>query len=54
MEKSDHILDLIPEYILNCLDETETLRVYEHLANCSVCREEVRLSLIHIWVEYRE
>ncbi len=42
MEKNDHILDLIPEYILNCLDETETQQVYTHLANCSVCREEVR------------
>ncbi len=42
MEKNDHILDLIPEYILNCLDETETVQVYTHLANCSACREEVR------------
>ena len=37
----EHVLDLLPAYALDCLDEDETIQVAEHLAACSTCQAEL-------------
>lgn len=37
-----HVLDLIPAYALDCLDEEELKAVDEHLEACETCRAELR------------
>jgi anti-sigma-K factor RskA len=41
MESENHVVDLLPAYALDCLDEEESLVVIEHLATCSLCRAEL-------------
>jgi anti-sigma-K factor RskA len=43
MTKDTHIIDLIPAYVLDCLEEHEESLVAEHLAACSHCRAELRV-----------
>ena len=38
----EHILDYLPAYALECLDEEDELRVAEHLATCQTCRLELQ------------
>src|SRR4030067_1095844 len=38
----EHVNDLIPGYVLNCLDEAEAIQVAEHLAICELCRDDLR------------
>jgi len=40
MPVDKHVLDLIPLYILDSLDEAETVVVVEHLSLCESCRAE--------------
>src|SRR5688572_24747771 len=40
MSTEAHILELLPAYILDCLDEAETVMVAEHLATCPSCQAE--------------
>jgi anti-sigma-K factor RskA len=42
MSNQEHVVELIPAYALNCLDEHETLQVTSHLALCVSCREELK------------
>ena len=42
MSDETHILELIPAYALDCLDEAEMRQVAEHLAGCQLCRTELR------------
>lgn len=42
MSAEEHVIDLLPAYALDCLDETETILVSEHLALCPECRAEWR------------
>lgn len=42
MSNNAHLFDLIPEYALGSLEENEARQVAEHLAECSVCRQELR------------
>lgn len=42
MSVVEHVLDLIPAYALDILDEAETQQVSEHLITCAVCRAELR------------
>jgi anti-sigma-K factor RskA len=35
-----HVVELLPAYALDCLDEAETTTVSEHLARCPACRAE--------------
>jgi anti-sigma-K factor RskA len=37
-----HVLELLPAYALECLDEAETRLVAEHLPGCHLCRTELR------------
>ena len=37
-----HVLELLPAYALESLDEAERHRVTEHLAGCHLCRTELR------------
>jgi len=37
-----HVIELLPAYTLDCLDEDDTVLVSEHLAVCAVCRAEAR------------
>ena len=37
-----HVIELLPAYALECLDEEEARRVDEHLAQCELCRSELR------------
>lgn len=36
-----HVLDLIPEYTLGCLEAGEARQVEDHLAECTACRQEL-------------
>jgi anti-sigma-K factor RskA len=36
-----HVIDLIPAYALNCLDEEEATQVAEHLKGCHDCQVEL-------------
>lgn len=38
----EHVLDMLPGYALDCLDEDEAILVSEHLARCAGCRAELR------------
>jgi anti-sigma-K factor RskA len=38
----EHVIDLLPAYALDCLDEDEAVQVKEHLAKCTACRAELR------------
>lgn len=42
MSTSIHVIDLLPAYALDCLDEEDLVRVSEHLAVCAECRAELR------------
>ncbi len=41
MAMSAHVIELLPAYTLDCLDEEDRLLVTEHLAVCSTCRAEL-------------
>lgn len=41
MQYDAHVFDLLPEYALGSLEENDARQVAEHLAGCSVCREEM-------------
>jgi len=43
MLTEEHVLDSIPAYALDCLDESEKNRVADHLATCEHCRGELRV-----------
>jgi len=38
----EHVLDLLPGYALDCLDEDEAILVTEHLAGCAACQAELQ------------
>lgn len=40
MSTEMHVLELLPAYALDCLDEEETTTVSEHLARCPACQAE--------------
>jgi anti-sigma-K factor RskA len=42
MSTSIHVVELLPAYALDCLDEEELVQVSEHLAVCAECRAELR------------
>jgi len=42
MPETNHVLELLPAYALDCLDEVEARRVTEHIAACQYCRTELR------------
>ena len=37
----NHIIDLLPDYSLNALEEDLTIQVAEHLLICEACRAEL-------------
>jgi anti-sigma-K factor RskA len=41
MLPTNHVIDLIPGYALDCLREEEKLQVAEHLAQCVSCKTEL-------------
>ena len=41
IEPDRHVAELIPAYVLSCLDSDETLDVTAHLAVCARCRAEL-------------
>jgi anti-sigma-K factor RskA len=41
MSEDAHVIDLIPAFALNCLDETEASVVAQHLETCSACQAEL-------------
>jgi anti-sigma-K factor RskA len=41
MSQETHVIELLPEYALGCLDEDDEILVSEHVATCSVCRAEL-------------
>lgn len=43
MLTEEHVLDSIPAYALDCLDEGEKRRVADHLASCEQCRGELQI-----------
>lgn len=43
MSTETHVSDLLPAYVLDCLDEAEMLAVAEHLAFCPRCQAEVQI-----------
>jgi anti-sigma-K factor RskA len=43
MFTEEHVLDSIPAYALDCLDEGEKSRVADHLAACERCRGELQV-----------
>jgi anti-sigma-K factor RskA len=43
MENDSHVLELIPAYALDCLDEAETQVVKAHLASCAQCQAELSI-----------
>lgn len=42
MSAEAHVIDLLPAYALDCLDEAEVVLVSEHLARCPDCQAEWR------------
>jgi anti-sigma factor RsiW len=42
MMKKTHFLNVLPAYVLGCLEEGDRLEMEEHLANCSVCQLELK------------
>ena len=43
MSADEHVTDLIPGYVLECLDEDEALQVSRHLATCPACQAELQV-----------
>jgi anti-sigma-K factor RskA len=43
MVTQDHVLELIPAYALECLDEPDAKQVSEHLEVCDSCRAEFNI-----------
>lgn len=43
MTKDHHVIDMIPAYVLDCLDENEAALVADHLTVCVSCRAEIRI-----------
>lgn len=43
MTRHNHVIDLIPAYVLDCLDEHEATLVADHLMVCARCRAEIRI-----------
>lgn len=41
MFTKDHVIDMIPAYALDCLNEEEKRQVGEHLAQCASCQTEL-------------
>ena len=41
MAMNTHVIELLPAYTLDCLDEEDMLLVTEHLAVCPICRAEL-------------
>lgn len=41
MEVNNHVIDLLPDYILDALTDEEASRVIEHLSICPSCKEEL-------------
>lgn len=41
MSASTHVMDFLPAYALDCLDQDEFVQVSEHLAVCAECRAEL-------------
>ena len=39
---TEHIAELLPDYVLGCIDEEDTARVYRHLQVCSDCQAELQ------------
>ena len=37
----EHVLDLLPCYVLGILDDTEKMMVSRHLSACADCRKEL-------------
>jgi anti-sigma factor RsiW len=42
MDKREHLIELLPAYALDILDEAETLLVSLHISECETCREEYK------------
>jgi anti-sigma-K factor RskA len=42
MEPEEHVLDLLPAYALDALDEEDLVTVSSHLTRCSLCQAELR------------
>ena len=40
VDHENHVIDLLPDYVLEILTVEETSRVAEHLAGCQICRAE--------------
>ena len=53
MLPTNHVIDLIPGYALDCLNEEEKLQVAEHLSQCASCQSELD-SYRHIVDELHE
>ncbi len=53
MLPNNHVIDMIPAYALDCLNEEENRQVAEHLAQCASCRTELD-SYRHIVDELHE
>ena len=45
MSVDEHVIELLPAYALDCLDEDEAGWVKEHLAKCPACQAELRAYL---------
>jgi len=43
MIADQHVLDLLPAYALDCLDEDEAIYVSEHLVTCPKCNSELKV-----------
>jgi anti-sigma-K factor RskA len=39
---TEHIAELLPDYVLGCIDAEDTARVYQHLQVCSDCQAELQ------------
>jgi anti-sigma-K factor RskA len=42
MVVEEHVIEQIPAYAMNCLDQAEADRVEDHLVICSTCRAELK------------
>jgi anti-sigma factor RsiW len=42
MSADEHVIDYLPAFALDCLDEDEARMVKEHLRNCALCQVELR------------
>ena len=53
MKNTKHVSDLIPAFVLGCLDNSETNQVLQHIASCNTCRKEVHqyLSIVGLIAE---